>query len=486
MHSRPLFVLAFIVSIAIPTFAHAAIPFFGPIIPQTANQAVCAASWGMLIDVINNIISLLITLAIVFVAPLMIAYAGFLFVVNPVNASGKEQAKKILTNTIVGIVLALAGWMIVDALMAVLYNPDTLNGQTKLGVWSSLITSGGVPPCIPLAGSLNQVVPGVLPPDVVVVPGGGDEQAIRARLRAAGVTINNNPCPVGSNGSGCTNVAGMKPDTVQQIINIANACGGRVGFNTCGLVITGGTEPGHANGPYSHPNGYKVDIRPNNQLNAYIQRFTSVGSRVGDRAGPAWEDSCKNQYVLETAAPAHWDITVKAACGTTGGTGPDTGSVTCPTPPSDMITSTLAGPGNHLRAAQYSGQVRSIPLPALSGNSVQISLGETPSLNSPQPVTIEASISRCPGVIDSDGTNSDPRNFCNLRSTNGFYNSVVAFISPSSASNVDSVASAATWGYCWAPTSAGQWYFNVRWTYPQCPLGVATCGFVIQYNFGPS
>jgi hypothetical protein len=153
----------------LPTLANAAaIPFFGPIIPQEGNQAVCAAGWGMLIVVINNIIAFSITIAIVFVAPIMIAYAGFLFVVNPVNASGKETAKKVLLNTIVGIVIALAGWMIVDALMVVLYNPSARSGTTTLGAWSQLITSGGLGPCIDLRGS---VAPAVAPPPAVgVVP----------------------------------------------------------------------------------------------------------------------------------------------------------------------------------------------------------------------------------------------------------------------------------------------------------------------------
>jgi hypothetical protein len=52
-------------------------------------------------------------------------------------------------NTIIGIVIALSGWMIVDAIMAVLYNPASV-GTT----WSSLITSGGVAYCLPQAGAL--------------------------------------------------------------------------------------------------------------------------------------------------------------------------------------------------------------------------------------------------------------------------------------------------------------------------------------------
>lgn len=148
-------------SLALPLAAHAAIPFFGPVIPPQSITGVlgsdtCAAGFGMLIMVINNIISLLLTVAILFVAPIMIAWSGFLFVVNPVNPSKKEEAKGILLHTVVGIVIALCGWLIVDAIMAVLYKPDTpVNGGT-LGVWSQLITSGALGPCIPLAGSLSQ------------------------------------------------------------------------------------------------------------------------------------------------------------------------------------------------------------------------------------------------------------------------------------------------------------------------------------------
>lgn len=161
MRSRvPLFALLLTaIFAALPLAAHAAIPFFGPIIPAETQQ--CAAGWGLVITVINNIISLLLTLAIVFVAPLMIAYAGFLFVVNPVNSGGISKAKSILLHTVIGIVVALAGWMIVDALMAVLYNPTAV-GKT----WSQLITSGDIDPCIKLAGSLK---PAVAPPPTLEV-----------------------------------------------------------------------------------------------------------------------------------------------------------------------------------------------------------------------------------------------------------------------------------------------------------------------------
>ena len=94
MRSRaPLIALLFIVGMfVLPLAAHAAIPFFGPIVPDAANR--CAPGWGMVITVINNIIQFLITIAIVFVAPIMIAWSGFLFVVNPVNAAGRNRRRR--------------------------------------------------------------------------------------------------------------------------------------------------------------------------------------------------------------------------------------------------------------------------------------------------------------------------------------------------------------------------------------------------------
>jgi len=158
-------------SFALPYAAHAAIPFFGPIIP---NSSTCAAGWAMLITVINNLISFLITIAIVFVAPLMIAYAGFLFVVNPVNSGGISQAKTILQNTIIGIVIALAGYLIVDALMAVFYNGS-------LGSWSQIINWSG-DECLPQAGTA---------PGVGMGPGVG----------VGGITLN--APPAGKTGTAC-------------------------------------------------------------------------------------------------------------------------------------------------------------------------------------------------------------------------------------------------------------------------------------------
>ncbi len=170
-HRLPFLLLLFVVTTAIvlPVAAHAAtIPFFGPIIPDA--QKACPGSWSLVITVINNIILFMLTITIVFVAPIMIAYAGFLFVVNPVNPGGIQKAKDVLINTISGIVIALAAWAIVTAVMAALYNPDPSKGLPEN--WRTIITSSGdIPLCIPLASVLRPAAPG----DMVGPPAPGDD-----------------------------------------------------------------------------------------------------------------------------------------------------------------------------------------------------------------------------------------------------------------------------------------------------------------------
>jgi hypothetical protein len=166
----------------------------------------------------------------------------------------------------------------------------------------------------------------------------------------------------------------MQEATIQQIINIANACGGI----RCDVWVTGGTEPGHACGTYSHANGYKVDLRPSAALDAYLKSMKDGGIRTGDHSGPSWLDSCDNQYVLETAAPAHWDATIKTACGTSSATaGP-----TAPSPGAGSTVNTFStvlstGSGT-LKPTAALGQVTALKFNFPTGSSgMGITLVET-------------------------------------------------------------------------------------------------------------
>jgi hypothetical protein len=143
-----------------------------------------------------------------------------------------------------------------------------------------------------------------------------------------------------------------------------------------------------------------------------------------------------------------------------------------------MLTAAFAGMGNPLLQMQASGQIVAITMPALSSVSGQVTFGESAGgAYTPQPVTLEMSINKCPGVIDTDYTNQ-----CNIRSTNGNYNSVTYL--NQAYSIINSTESASPHGLCWAG-DGGTYYLNARWSYSSCAFGAQVCGFAIQYNNGP-
>jgi hypothetical protein len=148
----------------------------------------------------------------------------------------------------------------------------------------------------------------------------------------------------------------------------------------------------------------------------------------------------------------------------------------CPAP-SNVAYAELGGIGNPLLQMQRSGQTVFIPLPAPADGRVsgKVSFGESPGAYTPQPVTLEISISRCPGVIDADSQNR-----CNLHTSNGTFNAI-DFVTQ--AYQILNSSTASRYGYCWAG-DGGQYYINARWTFSSCAFGVAECGFAIQHNRG--
>lgn len=128
----------------------------------------------------------------------------------------------------------------------------------------------------------------------------------------AGITVTSTSNSKGvrascSSGDGCTTLNQIRKSTVDRILALNQECGSFHNTNGCNLKITGGTEPGHASGKYSHEEGWKVDIDDNEKIDSYIaSNFTQGKDRNGDRR---YYDSQGNEYVREST-PTHWDITV--------------------------------------------------------------------------------------------------------------------------------------------------------------------------------
>ncbi len=317
MHSRTLFFTFILIagSLVLPHFVHAAaIPFFGPIIEKSwtvsGTGVQCALGWGAVLSVVNNIIRLLITLAIVLVAPIMIAIAGFRFVAGKGNPGTVTEARKMLTNTVIGIVIALAAWLIVDALIAAL--TTAADGTTTFARnWSSLITSGNAPACLSQEGIGTGLKQSTNDTGVKVVPTVGPPTVSCATLLYAatlpGITISSTGNCCDKTKPTCTSLEGMRSDTFQQIKNIKEKCGP--------ITVTGGTETGHASegGAGSHSTGSKVDISQN--LISCIQG-TSGSSIINPPSfGQSQvKDSCGNVYTWELEGGLHTDVFVTKAC----------------------------------------------------------------------------------------------------------------------------------------------------------------------------
>ena len=107
------------------------------------------------------------------------------------------------------------------------------------------------------------------------------------------------------NNKRCTSFDGIQRSTIDGIIAFKKA-------SNCDIVITAGTEVGHAPGLFSHSNGYKLDIRMTQNVTDFIKtHFIYTGLRQLDQAAQ-YEDDKGNIYAQELHPGGrndHWDIT---------------------------------------------------------------------------------------------------------------------------------------------------------------------------------
>lgn len=97
----------------------------------------------------------------------------------------------------------------------------------------------------------------------------------------------------------CTSFEQIRWGTIKGLVRFARSSG-------CDVVVTGGTERGHAGGTYSHWNGYKADISPSRCVDAAIERHRSTGVR-GDGAR-LYRAPDGTLFARERD---HWDITFR-------------------------------------------------------------------------------------------------------------------------------------------------------------------------------
>jgi hypothetical protein len=90
-----------------------------------------------LVEMINAIVAWLfgfLTLA----AVAILVFAGFKLIFSAGDTSARSDAVKMLTNVVVGFVIVLAAWLIVDTMMKGLMDPNYESGELEFGPWNKI------------------------------------------------------------------------------------------------------------------------------------------------------------------------------------------------------------------------------------------------------------------------------------------------------------------------------------------------------------
>jgi len=165
----PLF-LALLLCVPVAVSAQSNLPLFDPdwqLVPdahELDEDCLVGAplGFGGVLQLIQNVMNASISFGVI-ICVIVIAFAGILWILTPTNPENHSQAKKVLTNAVIGFLTILSAWLIVDFVMKLLYNGDTSN----FGPWNEILSGGDV--CITEMENLKPLFEG----DITSRPGQG-------------------------------------------------------------------------------------------------------------------------------------------------------------------------------------------------------------------------------------------------------------------------------------------------------------------------
>lgn len=150
--------------------------FFGPIVPAECNCETekSAPGFGCLLAVLNNLVTFAVSIGIIIIV-LVIAYAGFMFMLTPTNPENRSKAKKMALNAVIGLVIVLGSWLIINTLLGALGAGGVAEQTSGLGGGSQCIQvqntpTGTPPPVTPGPGGGGNNCPAADPSTMVAFP----------------------------------------------------------------------------------------------------------------------------------------------------------------------------------------------------------------------------------------------------------------------------------------------------------------------------
>ncbi len=84
----------------------------------------------------SNIINFISFNLAIPIAALLFVVAGVLFLTSGGDESRVTKARNIFTNTVIGLVIIFASWLLVDTLIKTIANPDTTPGSRLIYSWN--------------------------------------------------------------------------------------------------------------------------------------------------------------------------------------------------------------------------------------------------------------------------------------------------------------------------------------------------------------
>lgn len=119
------------------------LPLFNPdftIVPEACHS--CPCSFAGTLQLVQNVMNVMISFGVLIII-LVIVMAGFQFVMSATNPHGKEQAKGTFVKAIIGFLVVMSAWLVVDFIMKTLYD-----GEGAFGPWNEIVMATDPAMCI--------------------------------------------------------------------------------------------------------------------------------------------------------------------------------------------------------------------------------------------------------------------------------------------------------------------------------------------------
>lgn len=255
------FILSGLVFLPLATFAAGIVPDCG----LGANQYMCQACH--LAALTHNILVVLVGLAVA-AATLMFAYAGFLYVTAAANHGNIDSAKRIFGQVLLGLILVLTAWLVIDLTLRVFTNQSFQVLTTFQCVKAELVGGKFEFPEAPVEATTGNPTPA----DIAQCASGTGmtHDDAMAYMKAAGIrvtsTAGDGGVKDGCSGKGCTTLTNICRNTVQGLVDIARESG-------CPITVWGASEGGDAHGTNSwHGKGCAFDVNNSQCLGEWLNK----------------------------------------------------------------------------------------------------------------------------------------------------------------------------------------------------------------------